>query len=157
MNECEFLCNKQIKEDTRQYLKVQHQPKINVILRKDKTKHDLAKFHHASLYSPVQQTLIKAINNNQLTSFPELSSKLITKNLPPTIATEKGHLNQERQNIQSIKPEKTYEEQLKVIKIPLLRLQIKYQKANRFVKHWRKIFLKTSFQHWIQTTKKQMM
>ena len=70
MNECEIVCNQQLKEDTRQYLKMNIQQKINVILRKDKTKQDLAQYHHGSLYSPVQSTLVHAINNNQLTSFP---------------------------------------------------------------------------------------
>ena len=64
VNECDLLCNKQQKEDTRKYQKVSINQKINVILRKDKTKQDLAQFHHASLYSPVQLTLIQAIKKN---------------------------------------------------------------------------------------------
>ena len=108
MNECDFLCNQQLKDDTRQYRKVQLQPKINVILRKDKTKSDLAQFHHGSLFSPVMSTMVQAIKNNHLTAWPGLSAKLITKNLPPVLATSKGHLNQERQNIQSTKPAKSY-------------------------------------------------
>ena len=125
VNECEHLCNKQLKEDTRQYLKVNIQQKLNVILRKDKTKEDLARYHHGSLFSPVQSTLVHAIKNNQLTSFPGLSSQLITKNLPAIIATSKGHLNQERQNIQSTKPEKTYEEQLKIIRNTIKKIKNK--------------------------------
>ena len=61
-------------------------------------------------------TLIQAINNNHLTTWPGLSTKLITTNLLPVIATSKGYLNQERQHIQSTKPAKSYEEQLRTIK-----------------------------------------
>ena len=77
MNECEILCNQQLKEDTRQYLKMNIQQKINVILRKDKTKQDLAQYHHVRVYSPLQSTLIEAINNNPLTSFSGLSTQLV--------------------------------------------------------------------------------
>ena len=53
VNECEFLCNKLIKEDTRQYLKVNIQQKLNGLIREDKIKEDLVRYHHGSLYSPV--------------------------------------------------------------------------------------------------------
>ena len=79
VNGCDILFNKQLKEETRQYLKVNIQQKLNIILRKDKAKQDLAKCYHGSLYSPVQATLIQAIKYKQLTSFPGLSTKLITK------------------------------------------------------------------------------
>ena len=49
VNECEMLCNKKLKEDTIQYLKMNIQQKINAILQKDKTNQDLAKFHYVSL------------------------------------------------------------------------------------------------------------
>ena len=132
VNECDFLCNQQLKEDTRQYRKVQLQPKINVILRKDKTKSDLAQFHHGSLFSPVMSTMVQAIKNNHLTTWPGLSAKLITKNLPPVLATAKGHLNQERQNIQSTKPAKSYEEQLRVIKHNINRIKKNMPKGQSF-------------------------
>ena len=112
VNECDYLCNNQQKIDTRQYSIARLIPKMNVILRKDKTKMDLAAYHHASLFSPVHSTLEYAIKNNHLTSWPGLTRNLIVKHLPPIIATAKGHLNQEKQHLQSTKIASTYEEQL---------------------------------------------
>ena len=91
-------------------------PQMNVILRKDKTKMDLAVYHHASLFSLVYSTLVQAITNNQFTSWPGLTRDLIVKNLPPVLATAKFHLNQEKQNLQSIKNKLTYENQIKQIR-----------------------------------------
>ena len=105
MNECNYLCDIQQKIDTRQYLMAQINPSMNVILRKDKTKMDLAAYHYASLFSPVHSTLEAAINNNQLTSWPGLTRDLIVKILPPVLATAKGHLRQEKKiyNLQRLK------------------------------------------------------
>ena len=50
MNECDILCSNQLNHDTRQYSKVCIQPKMNVILRKDKTKSNLARHHHRSFF-----------------------------------------------------------------------------------------------------------
>ena len=64
--------NKQMKEDRANMIKKHglvkyfQNPKINVILRHDKTKRDLIRYLHSALFSPVKSTLIKAINNNQL-------------------------------------------------------------------------------------------
>ena len=87
-------------------------PKMDVILRKDKTKMDLASYHHASLFSPDHSTLKYTINNNHLTSCLGLTRDLIVKKLQPVLATAKGHLDQERQNLQSTKSETTYEDQI---------------------------------------------
>ena len=71
-------------------------PKLNVILRKDKTKEELVKFLHGAVCSPTSPTWIKAINNNHFTTWPGLTSKLVTKHLPPSIATTEGHIKQEQ-------------------------------------------------------------
>ena len=44
---------------------------------------------------------MKAVKNGNFQTWPGLSPELITKHLKPTIATQFGHLNQERQNLQS--------------------------------------------------------
>ena len=51
--------------------------KINVIIRKDKTKMDLATFLHAACFGPSTSTWTKAINNNHFLSWPGLTSQLI--------------------------------------------------------------------------------
>ena len=73
-------------------------PKLNVILRKDKTKEELVKFLHGAVCSPTSPTWIKAINNNHFTTWPGLTSKLVTKHLPPSVATAEGHIKQEQKN-----------------------------------------------------------
>ena len=98
-------------------------PSMNVIIIKDETKMDLAAYHHASIFSPVQSTLVYAINNNHFTSWPGLTSTLITKNLAPVLATEKGHIRQEKQNLQSTKSGPTYENQLKKIKANIRKIK----------------------------------
>ena len=51
----------------------------------------------------MQSTLLKALNNGNFVSFPGLTEKLIINHLHATVATAQGHLQQERQNIQSTK------------------------------------------------------
>ena len=64
------------------------------------SKAELAQYHHQSLFSPPPSTVLKAIQNNQLTSFPGLTEKLL-KDLPDSTATHKGHMNKNRQNVRS--------------------------------------------------------
>ena len=82
------------------------QQSINIIIRKDKTKLDLIRFLHASAFSPAKDTLIKAIKKHHFKSWPGLTVKLVRKSLPDSVATAKGHLNQERQGLQSTKTSK---------------------------------------------------
>ena len=76
----------------------------NIIIRKDKTKMELAQWLHASCGSPKPSTFIQSIKKGNYLSWPGLTPELITKQLPNVIATEKGHLNQERKGLQSTKP-----------------------------------------------------
>ena len=78
-------------------------PKLNVILRKDTTKHALVTFLHGAMGFPVPSTWIHAIENNQFTTWPGLTLNLVRKHLLSSTATAEGHLNQERQKLQSTK------------------------------------------------------
>ena len=78
--------------------------KLNVIIRKGKTKADLVSFLHGALCSPTSLTWIQAVNNNHFATWPGLSSSLVAKHLPPYIATAEGHIKQERKNLQSTQP-----------------------------------------------------
>ena len=71
---------------------------------------DLLKWLHQSMFSPSPTTLIKAIRNRQLITFPGLTIDNVRKHLPPSVATAKGHLDQVRKNIQSTKPNDTHED-----------------------------------------------
>ena len=77
--------------------------KANIIIRKDKTKMELAQWLHASCGSPNESTFIKAIQKGNFLTWPGLTPQLIRKQLPTSEATSKGHLNQERKSIQSTK------------------------------------------------------
>ena len=73
---------------------------ILVIIRKSETKIDLASYLHAACFSAVHSNFTKFISNNQLTTRPGLTSKLLIKHLSASIDTTKGYINQECQNLQ---------------------------------------------------------
>ena len=58
-------------------------------------------FLHADLFIPTTQTLYSAIDKGFLTTFPVLAYIAVIKHLPKSIATPKGHFEQQRQVIQS--------------------------------------------------------
>jgi hypothetical protein len=62
---------------------------------------DLVAFAHAALWSPSLSTLEKALANGYIINFPGLSQQLLRKYPPKSRATMKGHLDQQRQGIQS--------------------------------------------------------
>ena len=68
-----------------------------------KSASQLQAWHHATLGAPVVTTLIKAINNDWLTSFLGLTADGIRKHLPKSIQTTMGHMHKVRQNIRSTK------------------------------------------------------
>ena len=74
---------------------------VNVIMRFDKTKAELAMYYHACLGSPVVSTFINAIKQGYLATWPGLTVNLIKNHLPPSIPTAKGHLRQEYQKLRS--------------------------------------------------------
>ena len=69
-------------------------------LHQPSTKAETAEFYHQSLFSPPTTTLLKAIKNNQLNSFPGLVPSLL-KHLPPSTATAKGHMHRNRKGLRS--------------------------------------------------------
>ena len=91
--------------------------KLQVIIRKEQTKQQLATFVHRVLGSPVESTLLKAMRNGHFTSFPAAFNKdLIRKHLPKSIATAQGHMKHEKQGWQSTtKPPQTLQIQLEEI------------------------------------------
>ena len=48
-------------------------------------------YYHRAAFSPVPTTFITAINNGNLSIWPGLTAELISKHLPKSLATEKGH------------------------------------------------------------------
>ena len=70
-------------------------------LRDSMSKAELALFYHQCLGSPAITTLLKAIKNKQLESFPGLTYELISRHLPQTTADVKGRMSRIRQGVQS--------------------------------------------------------
>ena len=58
---------------------------------------------HQCLFSPTKWTLVKAIENKQLTTWPGLTAAAVQNHLPKSSpATNKGHMKRQRKGIRSI-------------------------------------------------------
>jgi hypothetical protein len=64
---------------------------------------DLINYPHAACFSPVKSTWIKAIKNGNFSSCPGLNEHSVERYLSKSTSTEKGHLNQQRQNARTTK------------------------------------------------------
>ena len=73
----------------------------NGILRLDRTKEELALYHHATLGSPATSTLLCAICCGHLTTFPGLTTQQISEHLPKSMSTTLGHQDQASKNVRS--------------------------------------------------------
>ena len=82
-----------------------HAEMANGIIRKDKTKSELAAYYAACCYNMRPSTLLRAIRLNYFTTWPGMTTSLISKHLPKSVASSKGHLDQEKTNLQSTKIE----------------------------------------------------
>ena len=68
------------------------------------SKRYLIQYLHQCLFFPPQNTLLKAISNNQFPNLPGLTYAEVRKNIPNTVpATEKVHMKRQRQGIVSTK------------------------------------------------------
>ena len=76
-------------------------PQANAIIRKDLTKKQLVQYLYACCGSPVVSTWKKAIKNGNFITWPGIATLSIDAHLPASIASAKGHLDQERKNLQS--------------------------------------------------------
>jgi hypothetical protein len=72
-----------------------------------KTKADLVAFLHAACFSPATSTFLRAIKAGYFATWPGLTPELVTQHLPKSIASVKGHLDQQRKNVRSTKPTPT--------------------------------------------------
>ena len=83
-----------------------------------KSKEALIRYLRQCLFSPTKKTLVKAIKNNQLTTWPGLTAEAVLKHLPDSApSTDKGHMKRQRKGIRS------------TMKIPLIKTRkerIKY-------------------------------
>ena len=75
----------------------------NAIIRKDRTKYDLANFYHGCLFSPALLTLQNAIKQGHFITWPGMHKLHFSRLVTDTTNIDLGHLTQERQNLQSTK------------------------------------------------------
>ena len=87
----------------------------NVIVKKKTTKPDLVKWHHNSLGNPAKHSILRAVKQGHIATLPGINETLVTKHLPPSIDSDKVHLQQERQGIQSTKSKCPYQHDEKYI------------------------------------------
>ena len=82
---------------------VKHKPnsQANIIVRKDTTKHNLAEYLHKCAFSPALSTFQRAIKQGHFLSWPGISEINFSKCVTNITPTAKGHLDQERANLQS--------------------------------------------------------
>ena len=73
-------------------------------LYESKSKADLCTFLHLALWSPCTSTLISAIKNNFLSTWPGLTKQLVQKFLQKSKATVKGHIQKSYKGKQSTHP-----------------------------------------------------
>ena len=78
---------------------------LNIVVNKTQSKSDLAKYLHGCAFSPVIFTFKTAIAKENYVTYLGINSINFTKLVGPTIPTAKGHLDQERQGLQSTKPQ----------------------------------------------------
>jgi hypothetical protein len=72
---------------------------------------NVIQFLHKALFSPSKFTLLKAINNNnQLTTWPGMTTENVTKHLQKSFATTLGHQDQTRKNARSTQPQPPIDE-----------------------------------------------
>ena len=69
----------------------------------DITKPELVQWYHATLFSLVKQTLIQAIKQGYIATWPYLTIDLTNKHLPQSMSTAKVHIHQTWNNLKSTK------------------------------------------------------
>ena len=65
---------------------------------------ELTRYYHATLFLPSISTLIKAIKNGNSESWQGISKLNFNALIGTLLATELGHLEQERKNLRPTKP-----------------------------------------------------
>ena len=78
-----------------------HPRQANGIIRYDTNKRELDKHFHTSDFSPVRSTFITTIKGGHLTTWTGFYAIIISKHLPQSTFTVKGHLGQEQNYLRS--------------------------------------------------------
>ena len=76
----------------------------NAIIKKSTSHAELADYLYACCGCPPLRTFLRAIKNGNMITWPGIHDINFNKHLTKSIASAKGHLNQERKNLQTTKP-----------------------------------------------------
>eukprot|EP00957_Ditylum_brightwellii_P128091 9769779-Ditylum_brightwellii.AAC.1 len=68
-----------------------------------KIKKEIIQYLHGACFSPTKSAWIKTIKQGHFPTWPGLTAEMVKKHLPKTIASAKGHLQQQRKNLRSTK------------------------------------------------------
>ena len=99
------------------------------------SKQQLIQYLHQCLFCPPKLTLLKAIKNNQLTTWPGLTAQAVTKYLPETCpATDKGHMKRHRKGIRSTTDKLDRVEQQRILDTDMHPPQVDERKNYLFFK-----------------------
>ena len=76
---------------------------INIITKMKQSNYELANFFHGCLFSPTVRAIQQAISNDHLITWPGIKKLNFNKYTQDITATELGHMNREKKNLQSTK------------------------------------------------------
>ena len=76
---------------------------MNIIIQKDNAKHQLAEYFHKCALSPAISTFQRAIRKGHFITWPGIENINFEKTITNLLPTAKGHLDQERANLQTTK------------------------------------------------------
>ena len=77
-----------------------HTPTANIMVRHE-INADFVEYTHASFGSPPDSSMLRALKAGYLVNVDRITAKMFSDNMPNSIATAKGHLDQTRQGSQS--------------------------------------------------------
>ena len=86
---------------------ISHNNRINIIVQKNTPISELIQFYQGCLFSPTKSTMLQAARNDHFINWPGLTPENINKYYVKTPYVSKGHMNQERQGLQSTKNNNT--------------------------------------------------
>ena len=91
------ILRKKLLPYTKDYYSVQTASNTATILDTSSIK-EIAKYHHILLGSPPIASILRPLRKHpeKLLTFPGMNRRLITKHLPPSTATAKGHMTRTR-------------------------------------------------------------
>ena len=84
------------------------------------TKTDLVMYYHRAAFPPVPTKFISAINKGNFSTWLGLTAELISKHLPKSLATTKGHNKLAKQNVRSTRPQEPPVARTKTVQITVV-------------------------------------